>query len=125
MTSVACVALRMIPLVYGAEEAKPTAPVLDIEGTPKVEDTGERGNVGSPNLKITVTFKQPIPAGFNKGKLEVCTFSPQIKCWAQGSPFDVKAGEKSVTVEGWFHHSLDFNKKEPEKGEHVLLKVNN
>lgn len=101
------------------------APVLEIEGDPKVEDTGEKGNDGSPKLKVTITFKGPIPAGFTKGKLEVCTFSPQIKCWAQVSPFDVKPGDKSITVEAWFNHSLDFNKKDPKKGEHALLKVNN
>lgn len=104
---------------------KQTVSKLEIKGTPEVKDTGQKGNDGSPKLEITVNFKQPIPQGFTKAKFEVCTFSPQIRCWAQGSPIDAKPGAKSITVEGWFHHSLDFNKKNPKKGEHALLKIHN
>lgn len=104
----------VVPLSGSTGTAK-----LEVEGTPKVEDTGEKGNDGSPKLRITVNFKQPIPAGYTKVKLEVCTLSPALKCWPQGAAADVTAGNKSVTVEGWFHHSVDG------KREYALIKVHN
>jgi hypothetical protein len=90
-------------------------PALEIEGTPKVEATGQKGSDGSPELKITVNLKQPVPAGFTKGKLDVFT----DRSWPQGSPFDIAPGAKSITVKGWFHHSLEY------PYEFARIKVNN
>src|SRR3989338_1949521 len=93
-----------------------TAPKLEIEGTPKVEDLNQPGSDGSPKLAVTLNFKQPIPAGFTKAKMEVCT----NRCWPGDSAIDVKPGSKSVTMKAWFNHSV-----KQENGEYASIKINN
>ena len=95
--------------------ATAAAPKLEIEGTPKVAATGNKGSDGSPELAITITFKTPIPTGYTKAKMEVCT----DRCYAGAPAIEVPAGAKSITLKGYFHHSVDG------KNEYAWVKINN
>jgi beta-glucanase (GH16 family) len=80
------------------------------------EKTGKLGADGAKLIRATVEFFQPIPAGYIKAKLEICTG----KCYVQGGPFDIKPGDTAVTVEGFLHHPLRQS-----SGEYALLKIHN
>ena len=95
--------------------ATAAAPKLQIAGTPKVEATGVKGSDGSPELAVTITFKTPVPAGYTRAKMEVCT----DRCYPGGPTIDVPAGAKSITLKAFFHHSVDG------ESEYALVKINN
>jgi hypothetical protein len=73
---------------------------IKIVGTPAVKATGKKGSDGSPELEVTLTFSNPIPAG-SKGKMEVCT----DRCYAGAPAKDVSG--KTASFKAFFHHSVD------------------
>ncbi|OGB89486.1 hypothetical protein A2625_01040 [candidate division WOR-1 bacterium RIFCSPHIGHO2_01_FULL_53_15] len=80
------------------------------------QDTGKKGSDGSALIRAKINLAKPIPDGFAKAKLQVCTG----QCYPQGGPFDIKPGDKTVTVEAYLHHPLVQS-----RGEYALLKIHN
>ena len=63
--------------------------------------TGQRGNDGTLEYRVTAGLTDPVPAGFTSG--EWCILTDQ--CYPQGS-FETVPGARSLLITGYIHHSL-------------------